>query len=79
MFIQPVPSSCGSVHAVRVGDMQPSNSSQRSRLNFVLICRSKATAWKVGIETPTEFKMRRFVLTMLSFCVNRVVGEAVTW
>lgn len=53
MFTQAVPSPCGYVHAVPVGDARPSNSNQRSRRDFVVTCRSKAS-WKVCFENPSR-------------------------
>lgn len=80
MFTQPVPSPCGSVHAVRVGDAQPSNSTQASRRNFVVTCALNQLPGRFALKTPAEFKICTSVpAPLVSFGENRFVGEAVTW
>lgn len=80
MFTQPVPSPCGSAHAVRVDDAQPSNSTQRSHRNFVVPCALKQPPGRFALKTPEEFKICTSVpVLLLSFDENRSVGEAVTW
>lgn len=60
MFIQPIPSPCGSVHAVRVGDAQPPVSWVSATQPRVLIALSRslvalkqpAATRKVCFESP---------------------------
>lgn len=64
-----------------LGDAQPINSTQRSRRNFVVTCRSKAAAWKVCFENPSKVKNMHVPPTPLAqlWCENTFGGEAVTW
>ena len=73
MFIQPIPSPCGTVHGVWVGDVQLNNSCR----NFSFACLQSSSLEGLLRKLQPSWKCAGLFFPLPSFGVNRLLTEAV--